>query len=112
MENVLVTGVMICMIVWAFIAVRLSPLLRNIISITVIGLAAVLFFVIGEWLLNGLVFFVIAGAILLAERFPKNAQAHMNRRADVTFQQDFFFFAGSLMLFFEITELLALHSIM
>ena len=105
MEKVLVTGIMICIVIWAFIAVRLSPLLRNVISISVIGLAAVLFLVVGEWILNGVIFFVVAGASLLAERFPKNVQAHMHRRVDVTFPQDFFFFVGSIMLFFEIYEL-------
>ena len=105
MEKVLVTGVTICIMAWSFIAARLSPLLRNVISILVIGLAAVLFLVVGEWILNGIVFLVVAGSSLLAERFPKNPQAHMHRRMDVTFPQDFFFFVGSIMLLFEIYEL-------
>ena len=111
MEKVLVTGIMICIMVWAFVAARLSPLLRNVISISVIGLAAVLFLVVGEWILNGVVFFVVVGASLLAERFPKNPQARMHRRVDVTFPQDFFFFVGCIMLLFEIYELLVMHRI-
>ncbi len=105
MEKVLVTGVTICIMAWSFIAARLSPLLRNVISISMIGLAAVLFLIVGEWILNGVVLFVVAGSSLLAERFPKNPQAHMHRRMDVTFPQDFFFFVGSIMLLFEIYEL-------
>lgn len=108
MEKVLATGVMICILAWAFIAARLTPLLRNIISLVAIGLAAVLFLVVGEWMLNGLVFLVVAGASLLAERFPKSVQAHMHRRVDVTFPQDFFFFVGCIMLLFEFYELLVM----
>ncbi|MBD5521175.1 MAG: hypothetical protein HDR03_08155 [Lachnospiraceae bacterium] len=111
MDKVLTTGVLICMMLWAHIAPRLSPSLRNKISFIVIGLAAVLFLLVGEWMLNGLVFSVVAGASLLAERFPKNAKAHMYRRVDVTFLQDFFFFVGSIMIFFEIYELLSIHRV-
>lgn len=106
MEKVLVTGGMICILTWALIAARLSPLLRNIISFIAIGLAAVMFLVVGEWMLNGIVLLVVVGASLLAERFPKSVQAHRNRRIDVTFLQDFFFFVGCIMLMFEIYELL------
>lgn len=108
MEKALVTGGMICILAWALIAERLSPALRNIISFIVIGLAAVMFLVVGEWMLNGVVFLVVAGASLLAERFPKNAKAHRNRRVDVTFLQDFLVFCGGIMLLFEIYELLAM----
>ena len=111
MENVLVTGVMICIMAWSFIAAQISPLLRNIISLAVIGLAAVLFLFVGEWILNGIVFLVVAGSSLLAERFPQNPKAHIHRRMDVTFPQDFFFFVGSIMLLFEIYELLVMHRI-
>lgn len=108
MEKALVTGGMICILAWAFIAERLSPLLRNIISFIVIGLAAVMFLVVGEWMLNGVVFLVVVGASLLAERFPRNAEAHRYRRLDVTFLQDFMFFVGCIMLLFEIYELLGM----
>lgn len=110
MDELLVTGGMICILVWSFMAVRLSASLRNIISFIVIGLAAVLFLIVGEWMLNGLVFLVVAGASLLAEHFPKNVQAHMRRRIDVTFLQDFFVFVGGIMLFFEIYEQFAMHT--
>lgn len=65
-----------------------------------------MFLIVGEWMVNGVVFLVVVAASLLAERFPRNAEAHWHRRADVTFLQDFFFFVGCLMLFFEIYELL------
>ncbi|MDE6662227.1 MAG: hypothetical protein K2K46_02690 [Lachnospiraceae bacterium] len=111
MEKVLATGVTMCILAWALIAARLTPLLRNIISLIVIGLAAVMFLAVGEWVLNGVLFSVVAGASLLAERFPKSVQAHMRRRLDVTFMQDFFFFVGCIMLFFEIYELFVLETV-
>ncbi len=103
-EKILVLLWIAAMFFWGKYAPLLTPYVRNLIGIVTVFAALCLFcavFVI-YWKLAVIIWGVIVGTFFFAEKFPKNPEKHLYWRQRVTFLQDLFVIAGSLLIVFEI----------
>ena len=93
--------------VWRSFAPRFTPLVRNAISLLTI-LAAFILACISpyDWKLTLGIWAIVVVTFLSWDRNSINSREHFYRRQRVTFLQDLFVMAGSLLVVFEIILLI------